>query len=787
MINCSKKLNITKVLSVYLLLTTLSINNLSGTFIGEAVEVIKAVKKVLPKELVEDWRTSYNHYAKCFSARRFDPVSMNFAIPGHYVSIHQVMMGELEEQAVTLTEKKRKGLRKKHTSAKEVFKIQLSGVGGSGKTTFARSLAGSVKDNYSVVWELNGESEESFYHSIGLLTQRLLQSPYLRKQYNKRIAHETDYRKKQVKSLSFLQGLLKTRKHPWMLIIDNVSTDSDVFNHLDLINYNLYGRGVLLVTTTDDHDYPGYARQAIPQLTLPESFSLYSAVAEYSGLEEVLHPVFAKIPPYPLDVTLSAAYMHKLGLTPEQYLMTLETSSHDLAEDMAVLSRSHGAGGLTRQHMTINAIDDVCSAAPDHGATILFYMSLFDHADVPHSLIREFTQDISDKRVSYLGILSALEKQHLIEHNREDSTFRIHKSISDLFLNHIYTQMNDDQRSMVIAEIAERFSTRLLDANATKDILAIEEELTRTSYMLRRLNLVATEIDHLLLPLYSQLGSSYRLLGDYTKSEEYCNKVLATEITDESTKRHIHGLALFNLGKIKISKEDYFEAEALYQQALMLHEHEYGKESIECATVLDDLGVCHEIKEQVAKAKDLHEQSLAIKKKLCPTGDSVAIADSYHNLGNVSFMEGNYDQAKEYYKKCLVIYNRDSKSNSIKIAETENNLGVLSQSIDRIYDQALVHYKSALKTLEGHYGEGHIETVNTIFNIGRLFAEQRSHREAIEYFTTALAIKEEYFGEYSAKSIDVVTDMVESFEYLKEAEQITKYKEYLARCKANAE
>ena len=783
MINYSKKLNITKVLSVYLLLTTLSINNLSGTFVGEAVEVIKNIKKALPKEFVEDLRETSNHYAKCLSAARFDPVSMDFVIPGHYVSVHQGMMGDLEEQAVSITEKKRKGLRKKHISAKEVFNIQLSGVGGSGKTTFARSLAGIVKDNYSVVWELNGESEESFYHSVGLLTQRLLQSPYLRKQYNKRIAHETDYRKKQVKSLAFLQGLLKTRKHPWMLIVDNVSTDSDVFNHLDLINYNLYGRGVLLVTTTDDHDYPGYARQAIPQLTLPESFNLYSAVAEYSGLEEVLHPVFAKIPPYPLDVTLSAAYMHKLGLTPEQYLMTLETSSHDLAEDMAVLSRSHGAGGLTRQHMTINAIDDVCSAAPDHGATILFYMSLFDHADVPHSLIREFTQDISDKRVSYLGILSALEKQHLIEHNREDSTFRIHKSISDLFLNHIHTQMNDDQRSMIIAEIAERFSTRLLDANATKDILAIEEELTRTSYMLRRLNLVATEIDHLLLPLYSQLGSSYRLLGDYTKSEEYCNKVLATEITDESTKRHIHGLALFNLGKIKISKEDYSEAEELYQQALVLYEQEYGKESIEVVTVLDDLGVCHEIKEQVAKAKDLHEQSLAIKQKLCPTGDSVAIADSYHNLGNVSFMEGNYDQAKEYYKKCLVIYNRDSKSNSIKIAETENNLGVLSQSVTEDYNEAFVHYSRALKSLEGHYGEDHIKTFNTIFNIGRLLVEQEKLTEALEYFSKGLSIKEELFGRYSGKSRELLEDIIEVYEDLRDTEQLNIYREYLAKCK----
>ncbi len=783
MINCNKKLNITKSLSVYLLLTALSINNLSGTFVGEAVEVIKAVKKVLPKELVEDWRTSYNHYAKCLSAARFDPVSMDFAIPGHYVSIHQVMMGELEEQAVSITEKKRKGLRKKHTSAKEVFKIQLSGVGGSGKTTFARSLASSVKDNYSVVWELNGESEESFYHSVGLLTQRLLQSPYLRKQYNKRIAHETDYRKKQVKSLAFLQGLLKTRKHPWMLIVDNVSTGSDIFNHLDLINYNLYGRGVLLVTTTDDHDYPGYARQAIPQLTLPESFNLYSAVAEYSDSEEVLHPVFAKIPPYPLDITLSAAYMHKLGLTPEQYLMTLETSSHDLAEDMAVLSRSHGAGGLTRQHMTIKAIEDVCSSAPDHGATILFYMSLFDHADVPHSLIREFIQDISDKRVSYLGILSALEKQHLIEHNREDSTFRIHKSISDLFLNHIYTQMDDDQRSIVIAEIAGRFSTRLLNINATKDILAIEEELTRASYMLRRLNLVATEIAHLLLPLYSQLGSSYRLLGDYTKSEQYCNKVLATEITDESTKRHIHGLALFNLGKVRFSKEDYSEAEELYQQVLVLYEQEYGKESIEVATVLDDLGVCHEIKEQVAEAKDLHEQSLAIKQKLCPTEDPVAIADSYHNLGNVSFMEGNYDQAKEYYAKCLAIYNRDIEQNSIKIAETENNLGVLAQSVIEDYNEAFVHYSRALKTLEDHYGEDHIKTFNTIFNIGRLLVEQEKLTEALEYFSKGLSIKEELFGKYSGKSRELLEDIIEVYEDLGDTEQLSIYREYLAKCK----
>ena len=57
---------------------------------------------------------------------------------------------------------------------------------------------------------------------------------------------------------------------------------------------------------------------------------------------------------------------------------------------------------------------------------------------------------------------------------------------------------------------------------------------------------------------------------------------------------------------------------------------------------------------QYNEAKEFHEKALIIKKKIFGE-DNATVARSYHNLGNVYRPLGQYNEAKEFFEKALII------------------------------------------------------------------------------------------------------------------------------------
>ena len=60
---------------------------------------------------------------------------------------------------------------------------------------------------------------------------------------------------------------------------------------------------------------------------------------------------------------------------------------------------------------------------------------------------------------------------------------------------------------------------------------------------------------------------------------------------------------------------------------------------------------------QYNEAKEYHEKALIIKKKIFGE-EHATVASSYHNLGNDYRQLGQYNEAKEYHDKALIIYKK---------------------------------------------------------------------------------------------------------------------------------
>jgi nephrocystin-3 len=74
----------------------------------------------------------------------------------------------------------------------------------------------------------------------------------------------------------------------------------------------------------------------------------------------------------------------------------------------------------------------------------------------------------------------------------------------------------------------------------------------------------------------------------------------------------------------------------------------------------------------LARAEQYYQQALAIFENLAP--NSLEMARTLNNLGNVAADRGDLARAEQYYQQALAIFEKLAP-NSLQMASTLNNLG----------------------------------------------------------------------------------------------------------------
>jgi Tfp pilus assembly protein PilF len=75
----------------------------------------------------------------------------------------------------------------------------------------------------------------------------------------------------------------------------------------------------------------------------------------------------------------------------------------------------------------------------------------------------------------------------------------------------------------------------------------------------------------------------------------------------------------------------------------------------------------------LARAEQLYQQALAIQEKLAP--NSLEVASTLNNLGNVAADRGDLGAAEQLYQQALAIREKLAP-NSLEVATTLHNLGM---------------------------------------------------------------------------------------------------------------
>ena len=121
------------------------------------------------------------------------------------------------------------------------------------------------------------------------------------------------------------------------------------------------------------------------------------------------------------------------------------------------------------------------------------------------------------------------------------------------------------------------------------------------------------------------------------------------------------------------------------------------------------------------------------------------IASTLSNLGLVLKAQGHHAEARATYERSIATYERTLGPAHPDVARPLNNLGVLLSLMGE-YDQAEKHHLRALAIYENALGEKHPRLASTLNNLGLVLKARGSYDQAQAYFERSLAIYEDALG-----------------------------------------
>ena len=152
------------------------------------------------------------------------------------------------------------------------------------------------------------------------------------------------------------------------------------------------------------------------------------------------------------------------------------------------------------------------------------------------------------------------------------------------------------------------------------------------------------------------------------------------------------------------------------------------------------------------QAKEFHEKALMIRKKIfCE--DHADVGESYNDLALVCSSLGEYNQAKELHVKALTIRKKIFGEDHADVATSYNDLAIVYNSLGENSQAKKLHEK-ALMINKKIFGEDHANVATSYNNLALVYSHLGEYKQAKELHEKALMIYKKIFGEDHA---DVAT------------------------------
>ncbi|MFD4602225.1 tetratricopeptide repeat protein [Streptomyces sp. NPDC058464] len=160
---------------------------------------------------------------------------------------------------------------------------------------------------------------------------------------------------------------------------------------------------------------------------------------------------------------------------------------------------------------------------------------------------------------------------------------------------------------------------------------------------------------------------------------------------------------------------------------------------------LHELGNLAFLQGEYEEARNLYEQSLKIKQRL---GDQAGSANTYGQLGMLAQQQGEYEEARRLYEQSLKVFQR--LGDQAGAAGTYHQLGILAQQQGE-YQEARRLYEQALQTSQRLGNQA--GSANTYGQLGMLAQQQGEYGEARRLYEQALKVFQRLGNQASSANI----------------------------------
>lgn len=231
------------------------------------------------------------------------------------------------------------------------------------------------------------------------------------------------------------------------------------------------------------------------------------------------------------------------------------------------------------------------------------------------------------------------------------------------------------------------------------------------------------------------LNYKLRQRGDYQSAEKVLQEAMK-QATLDADKILVHNA----LGGLYMQTQNDTESEANFRKALALLEKTAKPDSLDMATILDNLSVVCSSSKKFGEAESLNSRAITIYKKNKDAPN--ATLDLITVLGNRGFIlsrQGKHKEALESYEEAVAICQSGSEVPPSLYATMIDNLG--SAYFNQGEFEKAEHARiDALALFESSQGQNHPETIKARRNLAAVYIKEARWQEAADLLTKAVEV-----------------------------------------------
>jgi serine/threonine protein kinase/tetratricopeptide (TPR) repeat protein len=252
------------------------------------------------------------------------------------------------------------------------------------------------------------------------------------------------------------------------------------------------------------------------------------------------------------------------------------------------------------------------------------------------------------------------------------------------------------------------------------------------------------QVSEFLVSLF-EISDPFEGRGKDVKAREILDSGSARITSELKDQPEIQATLSDTMGRVYGNLGIYDKAIELVQAGLEIRERQPGQDSLEVAASLDNLGELKLDKGDFPAAEELIQKGYEIRRKILGA-ENIDVAESLNNLGSLSYSEGEWVKSENLFREALDIQRKVLGGEHLSVADSLNNLAMALKEQDK-YAEAMPLYEEALSIRRKKLGSNHPFVAQSINNLGVLYLRVKNYSDAEKLFQEALSINRKAFGD----------------------------------------